>query len=248
MKIKLLHRKPIVIQGAMAVEIEGYRKALSFPVTKQYGGYTFVIGTFDGWPVVLSETKIGMVNCATATTLAIERMKPCLILNQGIAGAHSPDLHVGDVVLSRQVVAINSFEKPLAQEGIAYKNWKHSNFYGDETIYQGEESILALFDNAKLSIGQKIQGVLGSGDVWNREWDFIAWLRSNLGTDCEDMESLAMFQVAKAFDVAAMGVRMISNNEILEEAYVPETAKKLQEFIIAQLPDLVSWAREKVEG
>lgn len=237
--------KPIVIQGAMAVELQHLRQALQVEKEETMGGYTFYHGNFQGYPVILSQTNIGMVHCAVATTLAITHYHPAFILNQGLAGAHSPKLKTGDIVLGHFAKAINSFEKPLEKEGVHYKKWLGTSFYADLMPLEGERSLVDLFDNAEYSKGQKILGILGSGDVWNREWEFITWLHENMGTHCEDMESQAMYKVAQEFAVPALGLRIISNNELLEEEYNPEIGKNLQEYILEQLPQCVALAKEE---
>lgn len=235
--------KPIIIQGAMEVEIQHYLDCLAPVTTEVVGHYRYHHCHIDGYPVVISQTNIGVANSAAATALAIEKYNPSLIVNQGVAGAHSPDLHVGDVVVGTGVRGINAFEKPLEKEGVHYKDWKEMNFDDDKGYLLSHPTLVALFDNAEFTSGQKIQGVLGSGDVWNREWEFIHWLHQSFGTLTEDMETLAMFKVAGQFDLPVVGVRIISNNELLEEGYAPETAEILQKFIMAQLPQLVAFAK-----
>lgn len=236
--------KPIVIQGAMPVEVVYFVEKLSSVTLETRGNHKFYKGFYQEYPIIIAETQIGMVNSSISTTLACTHDTPSLIINQGIAGAHSPTLHVGDIVLGERAVAINSFEKPLLKSGVDYKNWSATTFYGDDTPRKADSEVLALFENATYEKGQKIQGVLGCGDVWNREWEFIHWLHTHLHTSCEDMESLACYQVAQSFQVPVMGLRIISNNELLEEAYVPEVATTLQGFLLSQLPDLIAWAKK----
>ncbi len=242
--------RPILIQGAMRSEIEGYLEKLS-PIREEIQGtYHFFHGNHKDYPVIVGFTGIGMVNCAVSTTLAISQFNPQMIVNQGLAGAHTETLHVGDIVLGKSAVAINSFEKPLVKKGIQYESWLETDFYTNKKQYFCDKEMLDLFEKAEyhceeFKSAKKIQGVLGSGDVWNREWEFIAWLHEHLGSSCEDMETLAMYQVAERFAVPAMGVRMISNNELLEEAYREETAGILQEFVLDQLDGLVALAKKK---
>lgn len=242
--------RPILIQGAMRSEIEVYLEKFA-PVGEEIiGDFCFYHGNHKDYPVIVGFTGIGMVNAAASTTLAISSYQPQMIINQGLAGAHTKNLHVGDIVLGEGAVAINSFEKSLLKEGIQYKLWLETDFYTNKKKYLGDTEMLSLFQSAKydsemFKSAQKIQGVLGSGDVWNREWEFIAWLHEHLGSSCEDMETLAMYQLAERFGVPALGVRMISNNELLEEPYQEETGRILQEFVWNQMDDLVELAKKK---
>jgi len=93
--------QPIVIQGALPVESERMASKLENKTVEQIGGWTFWKGTYNGYPMIISKTRMGMSNSAAATALAIERYKPIAIINQGTAGGHDPDLHVYDIVLGK---------------------------------------------------------------------------------------------------------------------------------------------------
>src|SRR5262245_46573713 len=86
--------RPVVVQGAMDVEIQKLARALENAVEEKVQGWTFWRGTIDGYPVIASKTLKGMENAAAATALAAERYHPIAIINQGTAGGHAADLHV----------------------------------------------------------------------------------------------------------------------------------------------------------
>ena len=58
--------RPIVVQGAMDVEIRKLAGALQHVTEETVGGWTFWRGTLDGHPVVVSKTLKGMANSAAA--------------------------------------------------------------------------------------------------------------------------------------------------------------------------------------
>lgn len=76
-----------------------------------------------------------------------------------------------------------------------------------------------------------IFGRLASGNIWNKNKDRIKYLNERYNVVCEDMESIAVYKVADFFDVPAVCIRGISNNEVLEEAYDVSVSKKLQIFV-----------------
>src|SRR5699024_8844645 len=61
-------------------------------------------GKINGIEVVVLKSGIGKVNAAIATTLVIERYNPRAIINTGSAGGFQHDLHVGDVVITTDLV------------------------------------------------------------------------------------------------------------------------------------------------
>lgn len=236
--------KPILIQGAMEVELSFLKGSLNIQETTTLGGFPFHHGHFEDYPVILSLTKIGTAYAAAATTLAITQYDPVLILNQGLAGAHATKHHTKDIILGQEAVAINSFEKPMAKEGIHYEYWIETEYFTDKIPLMGDKGLLKIFDEANYIPGNKSKGVLGSGDVWNREWEFIHWLHAQFNSSCEDMESLACYRIARAFGVPILGMRIIANNELNQEVYEPKIADMIQRFLLENMGSVVDYARE----
>src|SRR5262245_37435999 len=80
--------RPVVVQGAMDVEVRGLAASLEHVEEEKVKGWTFWRGAVDGYPVIVSKTLKGMSNAAAATALAAERYAPIAIINQGTAGGH----------------------------------------------------------------------------------------------------------------------------------------------------------------
>src|SRR6185436_8461517 len=55
-------RRPVIVQGAMDVEIEKLARSLAQVTEEKIGGWTFWRGTLDGYPVIASKTLKGMEN------------------------------------------------------------------------------------------------------------------------------------------------------------------------------------------
>ena len=68
------------------------------------------------------------------------------------------------------------------------------------------------------------------GDIWNREADKILMFHQKYGTLCEEAEGIAVYTIANDFEIPVLGVRVISDNEILDEPYDRNTGLKSQEF------------------
>src|SRR5712691_10311716 len=96
-----LELRPVIVQGAMDLEVKKFASRLDNLRLEKVGGWTFWRGTLDGYPVIVSKTMKGLANSAAATALAAERYHPVAIVNQGTAGGHDPQLHVYDIVLGR---------------------------------------------------------------------------------------------------------------------------------------------------
>lgn len=230
---------PILIQGAMDVETDLTVGRLENCREETIAGFRFWQGRYAGWDLVVSRTEVGMVSAAVATVLGIQRFSPSLVLNQGTAGAHCPDLHVGDMVIGRTCVDIQSVLMPKrgAGEGMDPAAWTLWDFDADTppVVLEGDAHWAERFETAPYATGRVLPGCLGTGDVFNREHDRILWLRAQAGEDCEDMESLAAYRVCRRFGVPCLGLRIISNNELTGEAYRREVGEDLQDFILSVL-------------
>lgn len=233
---------PILIQGAMDVETGRTVGRLENCREERIAGFRFWQGRYAGLDLVVSRTEVGTVSAAAATALGIQRFTPSLVLNQGTAGAHRTDLHVGDIVVGRTCVDIQSVLMPKrgAGEGMEPAAWTLWDFDADTppTALEGDARWAERFEAAPYAGGRVLSGRLGTGDVFNREHDRILWLRERAGEDCEDMESLAAYRVCRRFAVPCLGLRIISNNELTGEPYRREVGEDLQDFLLSVLAHL----------
>ena len=233
---------PILLQGAMDVETDRTAAQLEDRREETIAGFRFWQGRYAGLDLVVSRTGVGTVSAAAATALGIQRFAPSLVLNQGTAGAHRPDLHVSDIVVGRTCVDLHSALLPKrgAGEGMDPTAWTLWDFGADTppAALEGDPCWAERFETAPYAGGRVLPGRLGTGDIFNREHDRILWLRERAGEDCEDMESLAAYRVCRRFAVPCLGLRVISNNELTGEPYRREVGEDLQDFLLSVLAHL----------
>ena len=86
--------------------------------------------------------------------------------------------------------------------------------------------------------GKVVVGTIGTADQWNRELERIKFIHERYGTSAEEMETVAAAQVAKAFNVPFMGVRILSNTDVHNENFNPETAIWCQEYTVELIKKL----------
>jgi adenosylhomocysteine nucleosidase len=239
--------QPVLVQGAMDVEIRKLAGAIEHPREEKILGWTFWTGTIDGYPVVVSKTMKGMENTAAATVLAVEHFHPAAIINQGTAGGHQPDLHVFDIVLGVDAVNLGSFKTGFRArgEGSNIAEWTPLDllradgsagndpnartlrrFHGDDALLAAARSVRDRYDK-----GRVIDGVIGSSEVWNSELDRIGRFHDQFGTTAEEMEAAAAAQIAGMSHVPFLGIRVLSNNITNGGAYDPKTAEACQDYV-----------------
>ncbi|MFM5158303.1 5'-methylthioadenosine nucleosidase [Aeromonas veronii] len=244
---------PILIQGAMDVEVDTMVAALQEKQALTIGAWTFWQGTLAGYPVVISRTEVGLANAAAATTLAIERFKPRLIINQGTSGGHDPALHRGDIVIATRSFNMGAYRSDFtpADQGIDTRKWhnfevtmrlrengklvEHTSFAGDPELVG---RALGMAD--RYQHGRVVAGIIGTADEWNRQVARINWLHQTYNTAAEEMETASAALVAEAYKVPFVGIRVLSNTDLHGEEFDPQAAIHCQQFVIDYTKALIN--------
>ncbi|WP_294656221.1 5'-methylthioadenosine/S-adenosylhomocysteine nucleosidase [uncultured Fusobacterium sp.] len=246
----LFAKETILVQGAMDIETEYLIKALSNPVKEQIASWTFWKGEIGNKTVIVSRTEIGITNASAATTIGIMKYSPNLIINQGTSGGHDPKLHAGDIVLAEKVINIGAVRTERKEYGIPADD-KDGIFFEDvqrirdskgNTVdypyFSSEKKIIDIAKKIDYKNGKIVVGTIGTADQWNRELERIKFIHERYNTSAEEMETVAAAQVAKAFNIPFMGVRILSNTDIHNEDFNPQTAIWCQEYMIELIKKL----------
>ncbi|MYL64047.1 5'-methylthioadenosine nucleosidase [Bacillus hwajinpoensis] len=239
--------RPILVQGPMPIEAEEFAQKLENVTEETSGSFVFYKGTVDDYPVIVAKTGKGMENTAAATAVAIEKYNPRAIINQGTSGGHDPELEVFDIVLGKRTTNTGSLKTVNLNEdeGIKPTEWKPMDLLASEgsagedpdaeniRYFEGDSDLLAAANAVKddYQKGKVVEGTIGSADVWNNEIDRINWFHEKYGTSVEEMEGAAGAQIAQAYDVPFLGIRILSNNKVNGGEYNPNTAEANQEYV-----------------
>ena len=231
--------KKILLQGAMEPEtaffIQEVKKLPDYQCVN-LDGQIYHQGTSGDMTVIVNTTGMGTVKASMATTYALHTLHPTMVINQGTAGGQVRELSTGDVVLVYEAVNINILNMPKKKmgEGSDPFSWNCE----DKVYYKSDDRLFHFFvdHEADYSAGKIMRGRVATGDIYSREDDRIIWLEEQYHTLCEDMESAAVFEVCSYFQTPCMGLRVISNNELLDEKFNKETSTLLQEYIWKLLP------------
>lgn len=240
--------KPIMIIGAMDPEIDFLVEKLENLKKGKLNIYNVYEGNINGQAVVIAQSEVGIINSAVLTTLAIEKYNPSIIINEGTAGGIGKDIHKGDIVIGSECFNIMSAKTPYKEEreGSNSLEWDYITFVNggkdekktikaDEKLVQFIESLKEKYKN-----GNVCTGVIGSGDIWNCEKDKIMYLNKVHKVLCEEMEGIAVYTVAKNYNVPVVGVRVISDNEMLGEEYDRNLGLECQKFVYEIVKEMIS--------
>jgi adenosylhomocysteine nucleosidase len=239
--------RPVIVQGAMQLEIEKLASRLDNVTVDHVGAWSFWRGEIEGYPVIVSKTLKGVSNAAAATVIAIERYHPIAIVNQGTSGGHDPGLHLYDIVVGTSSVNLGAFKSRFraAGSGSNSLDWTPLDLTASDgsagagaagrtlARFEADVSLLAAARRAKPAYtrARVVEGVIGSSDVWNDEIDRISRFHTEFGTAVEEMETASAAQTAAQLDVPFIGIRVVSDNITNGGAYDPGTSEACEDYV-----------------
>jgi len=222
----------LLLQGAMEIEtdylIQRLKEAKDYRVLVEEG-MTVHAARLGQTEILVQTTGMGTVKAAMATSLALMKWKPTGVINQGTAGSQTRKLERGHVVLGTQAVNINALKMPKKEEGRGSDPFSWEGFH--TTYYATDSELRQMFVDNPYRDGDFVEGKIATGDVYSREADRILWLSKTYKTLCEDMETAAVLEVCHHYKVPCAALRIMSNNELLDQDFSEETAGKLQKYI-----------------
>ena len=113
---------------------------------------------------------------------------------------------------------------------------------GDQRVsferFDSDPELVALAQNIPYQGGRLVVGSVGSADQFNREIDKLIWAWHLFGIDSEDMESAAVAQVCRAFEVRFVPIRIISDSEYKGGTFYREKGADCARFVLSFLERL----------
>jgi adenosylhomocysteine nucleosidase len=235
----------LVVQGALDSELQPLIAALEGKEQIQIAAWTFWRGRIGAKRVVVSRTEVGPINAVAATTLAIVKFNPKLIINQGTAGANDPELKVFDIVVGEATVDFGAFRSSHADAGagIDVARWTPMHHRlridGKERKafprFAGDPETMRIALETPYKRGRLIKGVIGSAFEFNKEIDRLTWVRKTFGASSEDMESAFSAGAAEGFKTQFLAIRIISDSEF----HTPKLEEIAGEHCAAFVVDLI---------
>ena len=221
----------IGIIGAMEEEVAHLVKLCEEREEIIQGPYHFYKGRLSGKDVVLVRAGVGKCNAAACTQALIDRFQPSYIFNTGIAGAISPEVHIFDLVISRDAlqydVDVTSFDYPLGKVP------------GDEKVgYDADARLLELAVEVNKKINPDHNSYIGrvvTGDRFVSSHETKEYLKKTFDAACCEMEGAAIAQIATKNGVPFVILRFISdeaNNEAVYEEFEAKAIEKTVNFML----------------
>ncbi len=212
--------------GAMPEEIDGVVALLENPVASSMGKRIYFTGQINGIDTVVVFSRWGKVAAATTATTLIHEFKITELLFTGVAGAISPKLKIGDVVLGKRLIQHDMDARPLMEQ-YEIPLLSKTYFESDETHLDiAKKAILEIFENKSLhtiietkdlkefNISQPklFVGDIASGDQFFSSNEQKHVLNTQLpDVLCVEMEGAAVAQVCYEYEIPFSIIRTISD-------------------------------------
>lgn len=223
-------RVDVLLAASSEGELRPLLAKLQDPHQESRAAWEFWIGVLAGKRVVLTRTEGDPLNAVAATTLAIRRYSPKLIITFGSSRAHDPSLRPGDLLISGKFAAFDgiiSAVVPLdgGSNSLSWQRLPHplatlGEKETPEYFFPADASAVETAKTLLSPRGKVVVGVLGSSAQTNREADRIAWIRTQWNTSSEDGESAHIAGCAQLLGVPIIGLRVIDGEEGKAAAHV----------------------------
>jgi len=192
--------------GAMDEEVAVIKEWMTDIREESVAGCDFYLGRFEDKDVILLKSGIGKINAAVSTTLLLSQYKPEYVINIGSAGGFDPELNVGDVVISDQVVHhdvdVTAFGYVMGQ----VPNMP-ATYAADLKLVEQARSAVQSVTNIQAKVG-----LIGTGDSFMNDPVRVESVRATFPElVAVEMEAAAVAQVCFKFETPFVVVRSLSD-------------------------------------
>lgn len=196
----------IGVIGAMDEEIAHFIPHMEDVKDTQHAGITYRSGSFHGNTIVLVKSGIGKVNASVCTQILIDRFKVAKIIFTGVAGALHPDLDIGDIVVSKDLMQHDMDVTALNYARGVIPDFPVSVFVADQDLVALAQKASEQVVDHKVMIGRIL-----SGDTFVADREQVRQLHVELEGACTEMEGAAVAQVAYMNGVPFVVIRSMSD-------------------------------------
>ena len=194
---------------AMQIEADGIIALCENVKTKTEAKMKFTLGTLHGKDVCVVVCGVGKVNAAMCALMLIEKYKPDLVLNSGVAGSLSPIVGIGDIV-----VATKSVEHDMNGTALGDKQGEITFPDGNMMFFECDKQASTLLASICKEIPDTkvAQGIIASGDIFVSDRKQRFKINDRFGALACEMEGAAIGHVCCCCGVPFGILRAISDD------------------------------------
>lgn len=194
---------------AMQIEADGIIAISENVKSETYAGMKFTSGTLHGKDIVIVVCGVGKVNASMCTLALINKYSPDVVINSGVAGAVSPIVSIGDIVVGTKAVEhdMNTTALGDKQGEVSFPDGKVTYFECDKAVSNLLASVCKKIPDTKVA-----QGIIASGDIFVSERKSRLRINDHFGAIACEMEGAAIGHVCYCCKVPYGIIRAISDD------------------------------------
>jgi adenosylhomocysteine/aminodeoxyfutalosine nucleosidase len=228
----------IAIMGAMPEEIAPILEKLGAYTTTEYAKNKYYEASYKGVDLVIAYSKIGKVFSTLTATTMIEHFGATLLLFSGVAGAISPTLKVGDLIVATK----------LSQHDLDITAFGHPFGYVPEggVFVEADKKMIELSKEVASEMSKTAQeGIIATGDQFVANEERKNWIGSTFGADALEMEGASVAVVCDALNVPFFILRAISDAADMDasfsfDEFLETSAVESAEFVMKMVDKIVN--------
>ncbi len=197
----------IGIIGAMEEEVAGLKVNMTDVTVVNRAGMEFNKGILEGKNVVVVKSGIGKVNAGMCAQILADLFEVDAIINTGIAGCLHPDVNIGDIVISTDLV-----HHDMDATGFGYPVGQIPRM--DTLAFPADEKLQQLAEKCCKEVNPEIsvfRGRIASGDQFVSSGEVKNRIVSQFGAYATEMEGAAIAQAAYCNGIPFLVIRAISD-------------------------------------
>lgn len=218
------------IMGAMPEEMDKIIASIQIKEIHERGSRLYYRGKLFDQDVVAVFSRWGKVAAATTAANIILEFEVDRIVFTGVAGAISPELNVGDIVIGQRLFQHDMDARPLMRRFEIPLTGKTSYETPQQNVDTMAEAVHNFLKNNKtfrkiladhnINNVKMLTGDIASGDLFISSTEMKNILIKNLpSVVCAEMEGAAVAQVCDDYGIPLIVVRIISDTAD-EEAHI----------------------------
>jgi adenosylhomocysteine/aminodeoxyfutalosine nucleosidase len=227
----------LAIMGAMPEEVDPLLEFFVDYETIEYAGNKYYKVNYKNNEIVIAYSKIGKVNSTITATTMIEKFGCEKLLFSGVAGAVSPELKVGDLVVATK----------LAQHDLDISAFGHPYGYVPEgAVY--EKADTKLIEIAREVANEKNidlkDGIIVTGDQFVCDVTRKEWIAKTFDAVALEMEGASVAVTCNALNVPFFILRAISDAADMDasfsfDEFLETSAKISADFVIKMIDKII---------
>ena len=192
--------------GAMDIEVAALRDRMQNQTVETVSGMDFIVGKLEGKDVVLVRSGVGKVFAGICAQTMILHYNVEAIINSGVGGTLTPELHIGDVAISTACV---QHDMDTSVVGDPYGLISGINV----VEFKSDDKLVGVLDRVCADAGVNHRlGTICTGDQFVHTHERRNWIREHFAkTVAVEMEAGAIAQVCYVNKVPFASIRVISD-------------------------------------